>query len=117
MQTGSEWVVDALGCDPARLADLPTLEALFAAIVAELDLHPVAAAQWHQFPPPGGITGLLMLRESHLSCHTFPEHGALALNLYCCRPREGWDWERGLARFVAARQVGVRALRRGAMDR
>jgi S-adenosylmethionine decarboxylase len=111
MHSGREWVVDAYGCDPAALADPGRLERAFAGIVEALGLHPVAPAQWRQFPGPGGITGMVMLAESHLTVHTFPEHGALCLNLFCCRPRPATQLERFLAGF-APRQVRVRRLDR-----
>jgi S-adenosylmethionine decarboxylase len=109
---GVEWVVEAFGCDAARLADLAALGALADDLVATLALRPVAPAQWHRFPGPGGVTGLLLLAESHLALHTFPEHGSLCLNLFCCVPRAEWDWGGGLARHVGAADVRVRRLAR-----
>ena len=110
--TGSEWIVEAYGCDPVRLADPASLRALFSAIVLELALHPVGEAVWHQFPAPGGITGLLMLAESHLTVHTFPEHASACLNLFCCTPRAAWEWDVRLTALLGAETVRVRALAR-----
>ena len=95
-----------------RLADLASLQALFGAIVHELSLHPVGEAAWHQFPAPGGITGMLMLAESHLTVHTFPEHASACLNLFCCTPRAAWAWDARLAVLLGAQAVLVRELAR-----
>ena len=75
---GTEWMVDAHGCNADALRSLPTLEGLFARIIEELGLRPVAPPVWHQFPGEGGITGMVLLSESHLACHTFPESGFAA---------------------------------------
>ena len=110
---GTEWVVEAFGCDAARLASIPAMAGLLDAMIASLALRPVAPALWHQFPSPGGVTGLVLLAESHLAVHTFPEHESLCLNLFCCAPRPAWAWEAGLARHVGAQRVMVRWLARG----
>lgn len=110
--TGIEWIVEAYGCAPDRLRDLSTLQALFARMVEDLDLHPCEESQWHQFPDLGGITGVSMLAESHLACHSFPEHGTLCLNLFCCRPRSAWDFSQHLADLLGAQRVHVRRLDR-----
>jgi S-adenosylmethionine decarboxylase len=112
MTSGREWVVEAFGCPPDRLANLERLELLFASLIKDLGLRPVAPAQWHRFPEPGGITGLVLLAESHLAVHTFPEHGSLCLNLFCCRVRPEWDFRGYFQREFGARSVNVRRLER-----
>ncbi len=114
--SGLEWIVEAHGCHPRALADAAKLRELFACLVRDLKLRPVAETQWHQFPASdsaaGGITGLCLLAESHLACHTFPEHGSLCLNLFCCKPRPVWDFEDYLRDHFGASLVTVRLLER-----
>lgn len=109
---GSEWVVEAYGCDPVRLGDVNALGVMFDAMVHELGLNPVGDPLWHRFPTPGGVTGLLMLAESHLTVHTFPEHASLCVNLFCCTPRAEWAWSERLQELVGATDVHVRRLER-----
>jgi S-adenosylmethionine decarboxylase len=113
MKTGTEWLIDAAGCDPALLADLGAMRALCESIVADLGLCSIGEPRWHQFPFPGGVTGMYLLTESHLACHTFPESGAATFNLYCCRPRALWPWEAQLSERLGAARVSVRCLPRG----
>ena len=89
------------------MRSIGTLEALFARIIDELQLRPVSAPIWHQFPGEGGVTGVVLLSESHLSVHTFPESGFAAFNLYCCRPRPAWTWDASLTDLLGARHVQV----------
>jgi S-adenosylmethionine decarboxylase len=109
---GREWIVEAHGCDAAALTDLGRLRSLFLRLVEDLSLHPVAAPTWHQFDGTGGITGLYLLAESHLACHTFPEYRTLCLNLFCCRPRPEWDFSSRLKSEFSATEVRVRCLDR-----
>ncbi len=49
----------------------------------------VVGEHWHRFPDaadgqPGGITGMLLLAESHVALHTWPELGAVTLDVYVC---------------------------------
>jgi S-adenosylmethionine decarboxylase len=109
---GIEWVVDAHGCAAESLRNPELLRELFDRMVSSLRLGTVGETQWHQFPNSGGITGLCLLAESHLACHTFPEFGSLCLNLFCCVPREEWDFEGALAAAFGATSVTVRSLTR-----
>lgn len=73
----------------------------------------VGSPQWHRFPGPGGVTGLALLSESHLTIHTFPELGFAALNLYTCRDRAQPDWESLVKELLGAKEISIRELRRG----
>jgi S-adenosylmethionine decarboxylase len=112
LKGGCEWVVEARGCNPEALRDLPVLRRLFSDIIDDLELHSVIEPAWHQFPGPGGVTGMVVLRESHLACHTFPEYRSICLNLFCCRPRDDWDFAAELGRRLGAEQVQVRRIER-----
>jgi len=110
--TGREWVVDAYGCRPEDLKSSERLEQLFNQLISSLALKPVASPQWHQFPEPGGITGFVILEESHLAVHTFPEHGSLCLSLFCCKPRPEFNFVFYLGGQFGAESVRVRRIER-----
>ena len=105
-------MIDASGCNAETLADLEQLKLVFDHIIRDLELHVVGQISWHQFPAPGGVTGLALLSESHLTCHTYPETGAASFNLYHCRSRTTWPWERRLRELLGATQVNIRVLKR-----
>ena len=49
----------------------------------------VVGEHWHRFPAaadgtPGGITGVLLLAESHVALHSWPEITAVTLDVYVC---------------------------------
>jgi S-adenosylmethionine decarboxylase len=111
--TGTEWLIDAHGCAPERLRDAARLRALLDDVVARLGLKVLGSPQWHTFPGEGGVTGLYLLSESHLTVHTYPEHGFAALNLYCCRPDVQPDLRALVADALRAERVTVRQQPRG----
>lgn len=110
---GTEWLIDASGCRAEALRDRRLLEAVFERVIAELELRVVGAPVWHEFPSPGGVTGIALLTESHLTCHTYPEHELVTINLYCCRARCAWAWEEKLKEMLGAKNVSVRVVLRG----
>jgi len=112
MTLGTEWLIDASGCDPMALSDLDRVRAVFDRVIHDLDLNVLGEIARHQFDHPGGISGLAMLSESHLSCHTYPEFGAATFNLYCCRNRASWSWETTLKEMLGATEVNVRVFER-----
>lgn len=109
---GVEWLVEAFGCSTAVLTDTVRLRRFFNEIVGEMKLTPVAEPVWHQFPVTGGVTGIWLLRESHLTIHTFPEFQSSCINLFCCSWHGVPDWERHLASHLCASKFLVREFSR-----
>lgn len=67
--------------DASRLAELCRTNTLAAGLT-------LVGEHWHTFPEhqgqPGGVTGMLLLAESHLAVHTWPERGGVTLDVYVC---------------------------------
>ena len=78
---GTHLIVDVWGAD--QLDDLELMEcamreAVEAAKAALLHIH------LHHFTPNGGISGVAMLAESHISVHTWPERQFAAFDIFMC---------------------------------
>ena len=112
MIVGTEWLIEATGCDPQALRDESAIRSVLDAVIADLGLKAIGAV-WHTFENEGGVTGMIALTESHLACHTYPEHGTATFNLYCCRERPEWDWNAQLTSAIGAKNVSVTRIERG----
>lgn len=77
----------ACTCPAAYLYEEKLLSQLCRQPTLAVGLQIVGEA-WHTFPRhaqhPGGVTGTLLLAESHLAIHTWPEYQALTLDIYVC---------------------------------
>jgi len=82
---GLQLTGDLHGCDPTRpaMSDTEALRALCLRSVASSGLQPVGEL-FHRFPAGGGVTGVVLLAESHLAVHTWPELSAVTLDVYVC---------------------------------
>ena len=112
MIVGTEWLIEATGCDPEQLRDEATIRSVFNNVIADLGRRSNGSV-WHKSPGEGGVPGLIALTESHLACHTYPEYGTATFNLYCCRTRPEWDWEENLMTALGAAHVTVTKIERG----
>ncbi len=74
-------------CDAAWLVEADRLGAWCVQAVLNCGLQPVGQL-FHRFPDsshgPGGVTATVLLAESHLCVHTWPEQGAVTLDVYVC---------------------------------
>lgn len=74
-------------CDRAWLTDAPRLMDRCALEVVRSGLQPVNQLA-HSFPAtdqgPGGVTATVLLAESHLCVHTWPEQMGVTVDVYVC---------------------------------
>jgi S-adenosylmethionine decarboxylase len=80
---GIHLLADLAGIDALLLTDAAAIDGLLreAALAAGARiLH----SHFHTFGPGLGVTGVLLLAESHISIHTWPEHGFAAADIFMC---------------------------------
>ena len=66
-----------------RLAEASAAITRLEAQLAEASAMTVVGDSFHQFEPQG-VTGTVLLAESHLAIHTWPEHGFVTIDVYVC---------------------------------
>jgi len=79
---GKHYIVEIHGCDPAKLNSPEIIKSVMegAALAANATiLH----SFFHQFSPQG-VSGVVVISESHLTIHTWPEFGYAAADVYTC---------------------------------
>ena len=80
--TGRHLLLECWGCPSPILSDPETLQSDLAQAVQAAGAT-VIKAQFHRFAQ-GGVSGVILLAESHISAHTWPECGYAALDFYTC---------------------------------
>lgn len=79
---GKHIIMDASGCSPELLNDLDYLRSLLVEAAKKANATVLNVA-FHHFTPQG-VSGVVVISESHLSIHTWPEYGYAALDFYTC---------------------------------
>lgn len=79
---GHHYIVEASGCDSRIISDASQVQRILVK-AAEMAGAKVWAVSFHAFPP-NGVSGVVVISESHISIHTWPEYGYGALDFYTC---------------------------------
>jgi S-adenosylmethionine decarboxylase len=80
---GRHVLADLSGVDADKLCDCAAIDRLLRAAAAAAGAH-VLHSHFHGFGPGQGVTGVALLAESHISIHTWPEHGYAAADIFMC---------------------------------
>ena len=107
---GTHLLVDLWGatnlCDPDHI-DRALREAAEAAGATILHGH------FHHFSPNGGVSGVLVLAESHISIHTWPERDFAAIDIFMCGACDPYRRTSRAEGGVPAASVNLGEQRRG----
>ncbi len=112
---GQHLLADLSGVSAALLRDSGALESLLRA-AARAAGATVLGSHFHHFGAGGGVTGVVLLAESHISLHTWPETGFAAADVFMCGHA---DPQAAIAVLLAALEPGesrIEVVDRGAMS-
>lgn len=79
---GHHYIVEASGCDPKVISSVEKVQQILvnAAEIAGAHVWSISVNKF----PPHGVSGVIVISESHISTHTWPEYGYVALDFYTC---------------------------------
>lgn len=107
---GRHLLVEFRGCDPTQLDDCTLTEQVLVAACKHAGCH-VLHFHFHKFQPQG-VTGIVVLAESHASVHTFPEEQYAALDMFTCGDKDPWDILEDVTRHYDYTCITVREFQR-----
>jgi S-adenosylmethionine decarboxylase len=109
---GHHSLIELSGCDPEKLKRVAGVRRAMLEAARRAN-GTIVKAVFHAFSP-WGVSGVVVIAESHLTIHTWPEHGYAAVDVFSCSPKlKQAEVRKWLAKeFVAQRTKTVR-LRRG----
>ena len=112
---GKHLIIELFQCDSTILNNPKTLEHHLLA-AAKLSGATVIQPFFHQFSPHG-VTGVVVVAESHFCLHTWPEYGYCALDIFTCgdsvNGNQALDY---LKESLKAANASVMEIKRGVLD-
>lgn len=112
---GRHILAEMYDCDPEVLndQDLVCEVMVTAALQAGAEIREVA---FHKFSPQG-VSGVVVISESHLAIHTWPELGYAAVDVYTCGDRVNpWDACNYIVERLRAGRVQATEVKRGLLE-
>jgi spermidine synthase len=83
---GRHILADFYGCNPEILDSEEEVKNLLIG-AAQASGATIVGASFHRFAPQG-VSGMVLIAESHLAIHTWPENGFAAVDIFTCGPIE-----------------------------
>lgn len=114
-ELGKHLIFELYNCDPTALDDTEKLEATLIRAAEEAGMK-VCGSAFHKFNPHG-VTGIVIVAESHLSIHTWPEYCYAALDIFTCGERSNpWKAYSEIAKVLKPKNVNVVEVKRGLLN-
>ncbi|HHY41301.1 MAG TPA: S-adenosylmethionine decarboxylase proenzyme [Thermoanaerobacterales bacterium] len=112
---GRHILAEVYDCDPNILNDRDLIEEILvkAALEAGAEVREVA---FHKFSPQG-VSGVVVISESHLAIHTWPELGYAAVDVFTCGDRVNpWDACNYISDGLRSKHMDATEVKRGLFD-
>lgn len=87
---GVHLMLDGYGCDREKLEDLSLIASFLDEYPAKMGMTKIMPPYVFRYnaavPEDCGVSGFVLIAESHISIHTFPEKDYLSLDMFSCKP-------------------------------
>lgn len=111
---GNHILVEFMGCIPEVMNDVSMIEEAMVT-GAEIAGATVINSTFHHFSPYG-VSGVVVIQESHLAIHTWPEYGYAAVDLFTCGEMDAWISFDHLKKVFGAKNYSALEMKRGAIN-
>ncbi|MDQ7773062.1 MAG: adenosylmethionine decarboxylase [Elusimicrobiales bacterium] len=113
---GQHLVVELYDCPPDRLAAVDGVQETMVK-AARAAKATIIDSIFHHFQPHG-VSGVVVIAESHFAIHTWPEHGYAAIDLFTCgNSTRPWEAFKVVKRLFKAGHFSVMKMERGLLPR
>ncbi len=111
---GVHLLADFHGVDAAHLEDGAALDALLRKAATGAGAR-ILHSHFHGFGTGAGVTGVVLLAESHISIHTWPEFGFAAVDIFMCGSAQPQQALSIIEATLQARSFELRTIERGSV--
>lgn len=114
---GQHLMVDGYGSDRDKLTDINYIYDFLSNYPAEIEMTKIMPPYVFRYsgvrPEDWGISGFVLIAESHISIHTFPEKRYLSLDIFSCKEFDGQKAIEDVKRLFSLEKIEIRNLERG----
>jgi len=112
---GRHILAEFYGCPQEMLNETEQIKQHMVAAALESGAE-VKETVFHQFSPQG-VSGVVVISESHLAIHTWPEYGYAAVDVFTCgQTVDPWASCNYLKQVFSAQNMSAREIKRGLFD-
>lgn len=115
LKLGKHYLVEYYSCDPLILDDQSSIQGILLDAALKCGAT-VLEYSFHKFSPQG-VSGVVVIAESHISIHTWPEYGYAAVDIFTCGTRvDPWVAYELMKNSLSAKETMVREIERGEIN-
>jgi spermidine synthase len=111
---GNHILVEFMNCDPHVMNDVAAIERDMVGAAQKAGAT-VINSTFHHFSPYG-VSGVVVIQESHLAIHTWPEYGYAAVDLFTCGEMNAWISFDHLKECFGAKSYSAIEMKRGSVN-
>lgn len=111
---GNHILVEFMNCEPHIMNDVAAIERDMVGAAQKAGAT-VINSTFHHFSPYG-VSGVVVIQESHLAIHTWPEYGYAAVDLFTCGEMDAWISFDFLKECFGAKSYSAIEMKRGSVN-